>query len=142
MDRSSEKCFHKGCTNLSIVADVNLSYAAKSPNSTLGVIFNLNYIVGDDVMFMAVSVCLRCEYRGSLGLRRYSFCQDDQNWSSLCWPFFRIERRRVMLSMGVKSRSSTSSTVVTNNAVKLVTATKGFGVRTSVILPLTYSNGH
>ena len=44
-DRSSEKCFHGGCTNLPIVADVKLSYAAKSPNSSLGVIFNLNYIV-------------------------------------------------------------------------------------------------
>ena len=41
----SEKCFHGGCTNLPIVADVNLSYAAKSPNSTWGVIFSLNYIV-------------------------------------------------------------------------------------------------
>ena len=40
-DRSSEKCFHGGCTNLPIVADLNLSYAAKSPNSTCGV----NYIV-------------------------------------------------------------------------------------------------
>ena len=27
------------------VADVNLSYAAKSPNSTQGVLFNLNYMV-------------------------------------------------------------------------------------------------
>ena len=36
---------------------------------------------------------------------------------------------------------SISSTVVTNNAVELVTATKGLGVRTSVISPLTYSNG-
>ena len=44
-NRSSEKCFHGGCTNLPIVADVNLSYAAKSPNSTRGVIFNLNCIV-------------------------------------------------------------------------------------------------
>ena len=44
-DRSSEKCFHVGCTNLPTVADVNLSYAAKPPNSTRGVIFNLNYIV-------------------------------------------------------------------------------------------------
>ena len=44
-DRSSEKCFHGGVTSLPIVADVNLSYAAKSPNSTRGVIFNLNYIV-------------------------------------------------------------------------------------------------
>ena len=44
-DRSSEKCFHGGVTNLLIVADVNLSYAAKSPNSTRGVMFNLNYIV-------------------------------------------------------------------------------------------------
>ena len=46
-----------------------------------------------------------------------------------------------MPSMGLKSRSSTSLTVVTNNAVELVTATKGLGVRTSVISPLTYSNG-
>ena len=44
-DRSSEKCFHGGVTSLHIVADVNLSYAAKSTNSTWGVIFNLNYIV-------------------------------------------------------------------------------------------------
>ena len=93
-------------------------------------------------MFIAVRLCLRCECRDSLGLSRYSVCQDDQNWSSLCWPFFRIERRRVMLSMGLKSRSSTSSTVGTNTAVELVTATKGLGVRTSVIWPLTYSNGH
>ena len=48
----------------------------------------------------------------------------------------------MMLSMGLKSRSSTSSTVVTDNAVELVTATKELGLRTSVILPLTYSNGH
>ena len=47
-----------------------------------------------------------------------------------------------MLSMGLKSRSGTSSTVVTNNAVELVTATKGVGVRTSVISPLKHSNGH
>ena len=93
-------------------------------------------------MFMAVRLCLHCECRDSLMLSRYSFCQDDQNWSSLCWPFFRPERRRVMLSMGLKSRSSTSLTVVTNNAVELVTATKGLGVRTFVISPLTYSNGH
>ena len=93
-------------------------------------------------MFMAVRLGLRCECRDSLRLSRYSFCQDDQNWSSLCWPFFRIERRRVMLSMGLKSRSSISSTAVTNNAVKLVTVTKGLGVRTSVIWPLMYSNGH
>ena len=44
-DRSSEKCFHGGCTNLAIVADVNLSYAAKSPNFRRSVIFNLNYVV-------------------------------------------------------------------------------------------------
>ena len=50
--------------------------------------------------------------------------------------------QRVMLSMGLKSRSSTSLTVVTNNAVELVTATKGSGVRTSAISPLTYGNGH
>ena len=43
-DRSSEKSFHGGCTNLPIV-DVNLSYAANSPNSTRDVIFNLNYVV-------------------------------------------------------------------------------------------------
>ena len=47
-----------------------------------------------------------------------------------------------MLSMGLKCRSCTSSTDVTNNAVELVTATKGLGVRTSVISTLTYSNGH
>ena len=75
-------------------------------------------------MFMAVRLCLRCECRNSLRLSRYSFCEDDQSWSSLCWPFFRIERR-VMLSMGLRSRSSTSSTVVTNNVLELVTATKG-----------------
>ena len=46
------------------------------------------------------------------------------------------------LSMGLKSRSSSSSAVGTNNAVELVTATKGLGVRTSVVWPLTYSNGH
>ena len=44
-DGSSEKPFHRGCTNLRIVADVNLSYGARSPNITRGVIFNLNYIV-------------------------------------------------------------------------------------------------
>ena len=44
--------------------------------------------------------------------------------------------------MGLKSRSNVSSTVDTNNAVELVTATKGLGVRTSAIWPLTYSNGH
>ena len=93
-------------------------------------------------MCMAVRLYLRCECGDSLRLSRYSFFQDDQNWSSLCWPFFCIERRRVMLSMGLKSRSSTSSTVVTNNAVELVTATKVLGVGTSVISPLTYSNGH
>ena len=93
-------------------------------------------------MFMAVRLCLRCECRDSLRLSRYSFCQDDQNCSSPCWPFFHIERRRVMQSVGLKSRSSTSSTDVTNNAVDLVTATKGLGGRTSVISPLTYSNGH
>ena len=32
--------------------------------------------------------------------------------------------------------------VCTNNAVELVTATKGLGVRTSMVSPLTYSNGH
>ena len=47
-----------------------------------------------------------------------------------------------MLSMGVKSRSSTSSTVVTKNAEDLLTATNGLGVKTSVIWLLTYSNGH
>ena len=47
-----------------------------------------------------------------------------------------------MLSMGLKSRSSTTSTVGTNNAVELVTGTMGLGVGTSVIWPLTYSNGH
>ena len=47
-----------------------------------------------------------------------------------------------MLSMGLKCRSCTSSMDVTNNAVELVTATKGLGVRISVISPLTYSNGH
>ena len=45
VDRSSEKCFHRGCTNRPIIADVKISYAAKSPNSTRGVIFNVNYIV-------------------------------------------------------------------------------------------------
>ena len=84
-------------------------------------------------MFMAVRLCLRCECRNSLRLSRYSFCQDGQNWSSLCWPFFCIERRRVMLSMVVKFRSSTSSTL---------TAKKDLEERTSVVLPLTYSNGH
>ena len=44
-NRSSEKCFHGDCTDLPIVADVKFSYAAKSPSSTWGVIFNLNYIV-------------------------------------------------------------------------------------------------
>ena len=48
----------------------------------------------------------------------------------------------MMLSMGLKSRSSTSLTVVTKSAVELMAATKGLGVRTSVISPLTYSNGH
>ena len=43
-DRSSEKCFNGDCKNLPIVADVNLSYAGKSPNSMRGVIF-MNYIV-------------------------------------------------------------------------------------------------
>ena len=43
-DRSSENFFHGACTNLPIVDDVNISYAAKPPNSTRGVIFNLNYI--------------------------------------------------------------------------------------------------
>ena len=47
-----------------------------------------------------------------------------------------------MLSKGLKSRSSTSSTVGTNNAGELVTGTKGSGVRKSVIWPLTYNNGH
>ena len=92
-------------------------------------------------MFMAVRLCLCGECRNSLRLSRYSFCQDEQNWFSLCSPFFRIERR-VMLSMCLKSISNTSSTVVTNNAVELVTATKVLGVRTSAILPLTYRNGH
>ena len=93
-------------------------------------------------MFMAVRLCLLCECRDSLGLSRYSFSQDHQNWSSLCCLFFRIERRRVMPSMGLKYRSSTSSAGGTKNAVELVTATKELGVRTSVIWPLTYSNGH
>ena len=44
-NRSSEKSFHGGVTSLHIIADVKVSYAAKSPNSTPGVIFNLNYIV-------------------------------------------------------------------------------------------------
>ena len=44
-DRSSEKYFPGGCTSLPIIADVNVSYAAKSPNFTRGVIFNRNYIV-------------------------------------------------------------------------------------------------
>ena len=35
----------RGCTNQPVVADVNLSYAAKSPNFTRGVIYNLNDIV-------------------------------------------------------------------------------------------------
>ena len=43
-DRSSEKCFYGDCTNLSIVADVNLSYAGKSPNCMQRVIF-MNYMV-------------------------------------------------------------------------------------------------
>ena len=62
-DISSEKCFHKGCTNLPIVADVNFSYGAKSPNSTLGVIFNLNYIVdrGCNVYGSACLLALRVE---------------------------------------------------------------------------------
>ena len=85
-------------------------------------------------MFMAVGLCLPCECRGFLKLIRYSFCQDDQNWSSLCWPFFRIKRRRVMC---LKSRSRMSSTVVTNNAVELVTATKGLGVTTELFCPST-----
>ena len=42
----------------------------------------------------------------------------------------------------LKSRSSTTSTVGTNNAVELVTGTMGSGVRICVIWPLTYSNGH
>ena len=60
-DRSSEKCFHGGCTNLAIVADVKLSYATKSPNSTRGVIFNLNSIVdrGCDVYGSASLLALR-----------------------------------------------------------------------------------
>ena len=91
---------------------------------------------------MAVRLCLLCESKDSLRLSRFSFCKNDQNCSSLCWPFFRIERRRVMLSMGLKSRSSTSSRVVTNNTVELDTAMKGLGVRISVISPLTNSNGH
>ena len=130
-----EKCFHEGSTNLPIVADVNLSYAAKSPNSTWVSSLIWTILLIDGVMFVAVRLCLRYECRDSLRLSWYSFCQNDQNWSSLFWPFFRIERRRVMLSMGLKSRSSTSSTVVTNNAVELVTATKGLGVRTCVISP-------
>ena len=93
-------------------------------------------------MFMAVRLCLLCECRDFLGLIRYSFCQDDQNRSSLCWPFFRIEITRVMLSMGLKSRSSTSSRVVTNNTVELDMAMKELGVTTSVISPLTDGNGH
>ena len=48
----------------------------------------------------------------------------------------------MMLSMGLTSRSSTQSTAVINNAVEFVTATKGLELRTSVISPLTYSNGH
>ena len=141
-DRSSEKCFHGGCTNLPVVAVVNLGYAAKSPNFTRvsSLIGTISLIEG--VMFMAVRLCLRCECRDSLNLCRYPFCQVDQNWSSLYCLFFRIERRRVMLSKGLKSRSSTSSTVGTNNAGELVTGTKRLGVRTSVIWPLTYSNGH
>ena len=78
-------------------------------------------------MFMVVRLCLRCECRDSLRLSVYSFCQDDQNWSSLCWPFFRIERRRVMLSMGLKSRSSTSPLVVTDNAVEIGDGDEGVG---------------
>ena len=39
-----------------------------------------------------------------------------------------------MLSMGLKSRSSILSTAVTNNAVELVTATKGLGVRTLLLV--------
>ena len=96
----------------------------------------------EGITFMAVRFCLRCKCRNSLRLSRYWFCQDDKNCSSLCWPFFRIEKRRVMLSMGLKSRSSTSSTVLTHNAMELVTAKNELGVKTSVIPPLTYSNGH
>ena len=44
-DRSFEKHFHGDCTNLPVIVDVNVSSAAKSPNSTRGVIFNPNYIV-------------------------------------------------------------------------------------------------
>ena len=60
-DRSSEKCFHGRYTNLPIVADLNLSYEAKSPNSTRGVIFNLNYIVdrGYNVYGSACLLALR-----------------------------------------------------------------------------------
>ena len=43
-DIYSEKYFHGCCKNLPVVADLNVSYAAMSPNSTRGVIFNLNYI--------------------------------------------------------------------------------------------------
>ena len=88
-------------------------------------------------MFMAVRLCLRYECKDSLRLSRYSFCQDNQNWSSLCRAFFRIERRRVMLSMGLKSRSRTSSIVVTNIAVELVTATKWLGVTAELLCPST-----
>ena len=60
-DRSSEKCFHGDCTNLPVVAHVNVSYAAKSPNSTRGVIFNPNYIVdrGCNVYGSASQLVLR-----------------------------------------------------------------------------------
>ena len=84
-------------------------------------------------MFMAVHLCLRYECKDSLRLSRYSFCQDNQNWSSLCWAFFRIERRRVMLSISLKSRSRTSSIVVTNIVVELVTATKWLGVTAELL---------
>ena len=47
-----------------------------------------------------------------------------------------------MPSMGLKSRSNSSSAGGTNNAVELVTVTKELGVKTSVIWPLKYSNGH
>ena len=70
-DRSSEKCFHGGCTNLPIVADVNLRYAAKSPNPTRGVTLNLNYIFDRGCnVYCAASV-------DSLSQAEYSFCQDD-----------------------------------------------------------------
>ena len=86
---------------------------------------------------MAVRLSLRCECRDSLRLSRYSFCKDDQNCFSLCWPFFRVDRRRVMLSMTLKSRSSTSWPVVTNTAVELVKATKWLVVTFELFWPST-----